>query len=176
MEFVGREWEDTLKHLSLRWFEKMLGIAPTERSSGRVNQKKIAGGGSLCRKALWRWVYTRVETVKFKLSKNIRISNPVALDLYLWMNHADRQKKPIEILRMKVAKITRLLFDELLDELGGRYSALEGRQPMPLPSRGVSSTLSPKGSICLLGFIVIKNLLRLKCKLAATITENAVSL
>jgi hypothetical protein len=108
----------TLKHLSLRRFEKMLGIAPTERSSGMVNQKKIAGGASLCRKALWRSVYTRVETVKFKLSKNINISNPIDLNLYLWMNHTDRHSKPIKILRMKVAsKIVRLLFNELLNAL-----------------------------------------------------------
>jgi hypothetical protein len=96
----------------------MIGIAPTERSLGMVNQKKIAGGASLCRKALWRWVYTRVETVKFKIERGIKITNSINLDRYFWMNHIDRQKKPIKILRMKVAsKITRLLFNELLNEL-----------------------------------------------------------
>jgi hypothetical protein len=45
------------KHISRRRFEKGLGTAPTEKSSGDKKgkkTKKIVGGSDLCRKALWQ--------------------------------------------------------------------------------------------------------------------------
>lgn len=109
-----------LKHISLRRFEKMIGVAPTERSSGMEKKKKIRGGAGLCRKSLWRWIFTRVETVGYKLRKGKTIANPIDIKLYNWMKDEKRQGKPIKILRMKVAsKIGRLLFNELLKELSG---------------------------------------------------------
>jgi Transposase len=122
---IARGWpkseanKKVIKHISLRRFEKMIGVAPTERSSGQEKKKKIGGGASLCRKSLWRWIFTRVETVGYKLKKGKTIKNPIDIDLYNWMNEESRQGKPIKIRRMKVAsKITRILFNELVNELG----------------------------------------------------------
>jgi hypothetical protein len=97
----------------------MIGVAPTEKSSGQEKKKKISGGASLCRKSLWRWIFTRVETVEYKLTKDKKISNQIDIQLYEWMNDEKRQGRPIKIRRMKVAsKIARMLFSELVNELG----------------------------------------------------------
>ncbi len=48
-------------YLSRRRFEKALGIAPTEDSSGDKKGKQIIGGSDLCRIALWQWIFTRLE-------------------------------------------------------------------------------------------------------------------
>jgi hypothetical protein len=63
----------------------------------------------------WR-IFTRVETVGYKLKKGKTIKNPINIDT---IQEESRQGKPIKILRMKVAsKIARILFNELVNELG----------------------------------------------------------
>lgn len=42
----------TKRHLSRRWFQKALGVAPTREDSGDSKSSKKAGS-SLCRMALW---------------------------------------------------------------------------------------------------------------------------
>ncbi|MDJ0845471.1 MAG: transposase [Crocosphaera sp.] len=102
----------TKRYLSRRRFEKMLGVAPTENSSGRQKSKKIIGGSSLCRKLFWQWIYTRIET------PNGRKNNPILRELYDWMKQDKFNGTPIKLLRMKVAShAVRLLFNELVNEL-----------------------------------------------------------
>jgi hypothetical protein len=50
----------TKRHLSRRRFQKALGVAPTREDSGDKKSSKKAGS-SLCRMALWQWVFTRIE-------------------------------------------------------------------------------------------------------------------
>ncbi|MEL6496237.1 MAG: transposase [Cyanobacteria bacterium J06623_7] len=101
----------TKRYLSRRRFEKALGIAPTEDSSGDKKDKKIIGGSDLCRIALWQWIFTRLE-VKRNRPKTI-VGQQLA-------NYLDTEKatgKPIRLVRMKVAaKTVRLLFKELVKE------------------------------------------------------------
>ncbi|MGK7956408.1 MAG: hypothetical protein AB4063_14335 [Crocosphaera sp.] len=102
----------TKRYLSRRRFEKMLGVAPTEKSSGRQKSKKIMGGYFLCRKLFWQWIYTRIET------PNGRKNNPILRELYDWMKQDKFTGTPIKLLRMKVAShAVRLLFNELVNEL-----------------------------------------------------------
>ena len=90
----------------------MLGVAPTENSSGRQKSKKIIGGSSLCRKLFWQWIYTRIET------PNGRKNNPILQELHGWMKQDKFNGTPIKLLRMKVAShAVRLLFSELVNEL-----------------------------------------------------------
>ncbi|WP_124978540.1 IS110 family transposase [Aphanothece sacrum] len=102
----------TKRYLSRRRFEKMLGVAPTESSSGKKQEKKVRFGSDLCRKTLWQWVFTRVETTKG------RMNNDVLKELYLWMHDPERKGTPIRLLRLKTAsKGVRMLFDHLVLEL-----------------------------------------------------------
>lgn len=90
----------------------MLGVAPSENSSGKKNQKKIKSGSDLCRKAFWQWIFTRIEPAKS------RKNNPLLEELYQWMRHPKRRGTPIQLLRMKVAaKAARMIFDRLVEEL-----------------------------------------------------------
>ncbi len=51
----------TKRYLSRRRFEKALGVAPTEDSSGDSESKKIVGGSDLCRLSIWQWIFTKLE-------------------------------------------------------------------------------------------------------------------
>jgi transposase len=57
----------TKKHLSLRRYTKMLGIAPTREQSGSSPTKTKKAGSQLCRTALWQWIFTRIEPVRSRL-------------------------------------------------------------------------------------------------------------
>ncbi len=98
----------TKRYLSRRRFEKALGIAPTEESSGDKESKKIVGGSDLCRLALWQWIFTRLEIKRCRPKTKI--------GQYLGQV-SDREKatgKHIRIVRMRIAaKAVRLLFNEL---------------------------------------------------------------
>ena len=56
---VRKEKNITKRYLSLRRFEKALGVAPTENSSGDSQSLKIVAGSDLCRKSLWQWIFVR---------------------------------------------------------------------------------------------------------------------
>lgn len=64
----------TKRHLSLRRFMKALGYAPSQESSGDLQKSKVVGGSDLCRKALWQWVFTRIEPQRNRLSNEDRKS------------------------------------------------------------------------------------------------------
>ena len=102
----------TKRYLSRRRFEKSLGCAPTEESSGSITGKKIVGGSDLCRIAMWLWVFTRIEPHKSRLNNYIG----ECLGNYLDETKANRQ--PIKLARMKTAsRAVRLLFKELTNEV-----------------------------------------------------------
>ena len=61
----------TKRHLSLRRFMKALGYAPSQESSGDLQKSKVIGGSDLCRKALWQWIFTRIEPRRCRLKNDI---------------------------------------------------------------------------------------------------------
>lgn len=98
----------TKRYLSRRRFEKALGVAPTEESSGIKSGKNIVGGSDLCRKALWQWIFTRLEP------KKCRPDNEIARVLGEYLDSAKSGGQPVKLVRMKcAAKAARLLFKEL---------------------------------------------------------------
>ena len=102
----------TKRHLSRRRFEKALGIAPTEDSSGDKKGKQIIGGSDLCRIALWQWIFCRLE-----IRRN-RPKNEIGQSLGKIVDTEKATGKPIRLVRMRVAaKAVRLLFKELVNEM-----------------------------------------------------------
>jgi hypothetical protein len=102
----------TKRYLSRRRFEKALGVAPTEDSSGDVTSKKIVGGSDLCRIALWQWIFTRLEV------KRNRPKTVVSQKLGFMTDKLKASGQPVRLIRMKIASHTaRLLFTELVKEL-----------------------------------------------------------
>lgn len=102
----------TKRHLSRRRFEKALGVAPTEDSSGDKKGKSIIGGSDLCRIALWQWLFTRIEV------KHNRPKNEIGIKLGQYCDREKATGKPIRLVRMRLAaKSARLLFAELVKEL-----------------------------------------------------------
>jgi Transposase len=102
----------TKRYLSRRRFEKALGAAPTEESSGLKNSSRIVGGSDLCRKALWQWVFSRIEPHK------TRLNNEIGRVLGVYLDEAKAKGQPIKLARMKCTnKAVRMLFDELVKEL-----------------------------------------------------------
>ncbi|MEH2068907.1 MAG: transposase [Nostoc sp.] len=102
----------TKRHLSLRRFQKALGAAPSLVASGDSKKTKVVGGSDLCRKALWQWVYTRIEP------KRSRLKNDIGQQLG---NQLDVEKvagRPVKLVRNRIAaKATKLLFRELVKGL-----------------------------------------------------------
>jgi hypothetical protein len=109
-----RSGKPTKRHLSLRRFQKALGCAPTEQSSGDSHRKKVVGGSDLCRKALWQWVFTRIEV------RRSRPKNEIALQLGAYLDAEKAAGKPVALVRSRVAaKAVRLLFRELVTAISG---------------------------------------------------------
>ncbi|WP_017655684.1 IS110 family transposase [Fortiea contorta] len=101
--------KSTKRHLSLRRFQKALGIAPSLESSGDKHKSKIIGGSDLCRKALWQWVFTRIEP------KRSRLANHIGVTLGGLLDTEKAAGRPVKLVRMKVASYAaRLLFRELV--------------------------------------------------------------
>jgi hypothetical protein len=104
--------KSTKRHLSRRRFEKALGIAPTENSSGDYRSKALVGGSDLCRIALWQWVFCRLEI------KRCRPPSKVGQLLGQVVDAEKASGKPVRLIRMRVAaKAVRLLFYELVKEM-----------------------------------------------------------
>ncbi|BAT53760.1 hypothetical protein NOS3756_27230 [Nostoc sp. NIES-3756] len=99
----------TKRHLSLRRFQKALGVAPSLEASGDKRRTKVVGGSDLCRKALWQWVYTILEP------KQCRSKNEITQTLSEKLLTEKAAGRPIKLVRMKIAAIgARLLFRELV--------------------------------------------------------------
>jgi transposase len=105
----------TKRYLSLRRFQKMLGVAPVREQSGEGRSKTKKAGSSLCRTALWQWLYTRIEpgnsnsALKNEMGKKLR-------EIF----ELEKSHKPIKLARSRtVAKATQLLFSELVREVIG---------------------------------------------------------
>jgi hypothetical protein len=102
----------TKRHLSLRRFQKALGVAPSLEASGDIRKAKIVGGSDLCRIAMWQWVFTRIEP------KRSRLKNEIGKSLGEKLDAEKTAGRPIKLVRMKIAAIgARLLFRELVKVL-----------------------------------------------------------
>lgn len=103
--------QPTKRHLSQRRFRKSLGTAPTREESGDKKATKKAGS-SLCRIALWQWIFTRIEITK------CRPKNAIGKQIGEWLD-SEKRCHPVKLARSRVmAKATDLLFRELVKELG----------------------------------------------------------
>ena len=101
----------TKRYLSRRRFEKTLGIAPTENSSGDKKNKQIIGGSDLCRIALWQWIFTRLEI------KRNRLKTVIGQQLGEYLDREKSTAKPVRLVRMRIAAYAvRMLFKELVKE------------------------------------------------------------
>jgi len=102
----------TKRPLSLRRFCKALGCAPSQESSGDINRSRVSSGSDLCRKALWQWIFTRIEPSR------ARLNNDIGDRLGEIMDAEKASGRPVRLVRSRVAaKAVKLLFKELVQEL-----------------------------------------------------------
>ncbi|WP_088241601.1 IS110 family transposase [Calothrix rhizosoleniae] len=102
----------TKRHLSLRRFQKALGVAPSQESSGDSQKIKIVGGSAICRRSLWQWVFTRVEVRKS------RMTNKIGVLLGEYLDTQKREGRPVQLVRSRTtARAVKLLFPRLVNEL-----------------------------------------------------------
>ncbi|MCY7383317.1 MAG: transposase [Microcoleus sp. CAN_BIN18] len=107
-----RSGKPTKRHLSLRRFMKALGYAPSQESSGDLQKSKVVGGSDLCRKALWQWVFTRIEPHRS------RLKNDIGDRLGKLIDAEKASGRPVKLVRSRIAaKAVKLLFKELVREL-----------------------------------------------------------
>jgi hypothetical protein len=107
-----RSGKPTKRHLSLHRFCKALGYAPSQESSGDLQKSKVVGGSDLCRKALWQWIFTRIEP------QRTRLNNDIGDRLGQIMDAEKASGRPVRLVRSRVAaKAVKLLFKELVHEL-----------------------------------------------------------
>lgn len=101
----------TKRHLSLRRFQKILGLAPSMEASGDKKAVKTNNGSRLCRKALWQWVFTALE-----VKKRRQANNPITSALCAFLDAEKAAGKPIRLIRCRVAaKAVKMLFRELVN-------------------------------------------------------------
>ena len=99
----------TKRYLSLRRFMKALGCAPSQESSGDINRSKVSGGSDLCRKALWQWIFTRIEP------QQRRLANDIGGYLGEMIDTEKASGRPVKLARSRVAaKAVKMLFKELV--------------------------------------------------------------
>lgn len=102
----------TKRKISLGRFQKMLGLAPTQESSGDKKSSRINSGNNLTRIAMWQWVFTRIEP------KRNRLDNEIGLKLGEKLDAEKAAGRPIRLVRSRVAVLgVKLLFKELVKEL-----------------------------------------------------------
>ena len=105
------------RRLSERRFQKVLGLAPTQESSGDKKKSKVVGN-ALCRRAFWQWVFTRVEP---KASRN----NAITQKLGKILDAEKASGRPARLVRSRIsAKACKMLFNQLVKEIND-YSSLE---------------------------------------------------
>ncbi len=99
----------TKRYLSLRRFQKTLGLAPSLEASGDKKGVKVNNGSKLVRKAIWQWVFSALEPKKRRLD---------TLPVQLLCDYLDVEKangKPVRLIRSRVAaRAVKLLFKELV--------------------------------------------------------------
>lgn len=99
----------TKRYLSLRRFQKTLGLAPSLEASGDKRGVKTNNGSQLCRKAMWRWVFSALEP------KRGRLETPLTQQLCDYLDTEKTNGKPVRLIRSRVAaKAVKLLFKELM--------------------------------------------------------------
>lgn len=99
----------TKRYLSLRRFQKSLGLAPSLEASGDKSKIKIVGGSDLCRIAFWQWVFTRIEV------KRCRLDNEIGAVLGTQLDAEKAAGRPVRLVRARIsAKAAKLLFRELV--------------------------------------------------------------
>ncbi len=99
----------TKRHLSLRRFQKALGLAPSLEASGDKTKIIIVGGSDLCRIAFWQWVFTRIEVRKS------RLNNKIGQILGTKLDEEKATGRPVRLVRSRIsAKAAKLLFRELV--------------------------------------------------------------
>jgi hypothetical protein len=113
-KFIGGRWQGrksgnpTKRHLSLRRFQKTLGVAPSQESSGDISKSKVSGGSAICWQALWQWVFSAVEPKK-------RRTNALLTILGQFLDAEKAAGKPVKLVRMRVAvKAVKILFKKLV--------------------------------------------------------------
>ncbi|MEG4319744.1 MULTISPECIES: transposase [unclassified Microcoleus] len=108
----------TKRYLSLRRFMKALGCAPSQESSGDLRKSKVVGGSDLCRKALWQWVFTRIEPQRCRLKNDIgdRLGKIIDAEKFIFVGLVEKSSgRPVRLIRSRVAaKAVKLLFKELV--------------------------------------------------------------
>jgi len=109
----------TTKRRSEARFMKSLGVAPTRQWSGDDKKKASQSGSDVCRKALWQWIFTRIEP------QRNRPNNPTVDKLVAYFVEAKNQKQPIRLVRSRLAaKAARALWRELVAEIVGAVDAV----------------------------------------------------
>jgi len=84
-------------------------VHPRTRGSGDINRSKVSGGSDLCRKALWQWIFTRIEPKQRRLAKDIGCHLGEMLD------SEKARGRPVKLARSRVAaKAVKMLFKELV--------------------------------------------------------------
>jgi transposase len=111
----------TTRHLSLRRFQKAIGVAPVREESGDKKRKRT-GGSSLCRKALWQWVFTRIETKSATTNPRILEIRAIHQKALLRFKSSATDEKPrgvcVKLARAYTRRKTSiLLFKALVDEV-----------------------------------------------------------
>jgi hypothetical protein len=98
----------TKRHLSLRKFQKSLGAAPSQESSGDVSKSKVSAGSALARRALWQWIFTAVEVRRSR-------TTPILQELGELLDTEKLAGRPVKLARSRIAvKAVKLLFRELV--------------------------------------------------------------
>nr|WP_026733713.1 hypothetical protein [Fischerella sp. PCC 9605] len=70
---------------------------------------RVVGGSALCRKALWQWVFSRIEP------KRQRPNSEIGKSLGEYLDAEKAAGKPVQLVRSRVsAKAAKLLFKELV--------------------------------------------------------------
>ncbi|MEM9922528.1 MAG: transposase [Cyanobacteria bacterium P01_D01_bin.50] len=100
------------RHISQRKFQKMLGFAPTQESSGDSQKSRVTGGNDSTRIAVWLWVFTRIEV------KRNRVKNEIGKQLGTQLDREKEAGRPVRLVRARIAaKAVKLLFKYLVDEI-----------------------------------------------------------
>ncbi|MEM8643016.1 MAG: transposase [Cyanobacteria bacterium P01_G01_bin.54] len=106
-----RSGKPTKRHKSRRRFEKALGCAPREHSSGATKRAAVVGGSDLCRVGLWQWFFTKVEVRRNR-------KTPIAKELGRIYDEQKNGGTPIALVRSRCqARTARKLFYALLSEM-----------------------------------------------------------
>jgi hypothetical protein len=102
----------TKRYISLRRFQKVLGLAPSLEASGDKSGIKTHDGSKLCRKAMWQWVFSALEP------KVRRLDNEITKELCSYLDAEKASGKPVRLVRSRVAaKAVKLLFKELVKQI-----------------------------------------------------------